>query len=438
MRLGWSPHSKGSSAPVIDYLTLGILTNRLGLKADPIVRTPAPETLRGDPAVVGAFIDALETQHTYACATLSFAPDDLDLDTWLAEDETLRDQIGCALDLWEDIAFAGVLPECRPPIFANTHTHTGRLEVNILAPRAVVRRVGDRFLPRAHNPHPPKGAQRNIWRHYQDTLNHTFGWADPQDPWRTARVSGPDWTMKRAAELERSCTDIEHSSVDPANDMQRRIAEEPAPVQIMFAARQIEREPFPDRLQLLKHLKPVLSDLNWQIDAVTEDQIILHHSTDETKRPFKLKGTLCQDKPSIPTASQMRMREEALSHAPDKLSDGYLRCAQNNHATLGSQVVSIPRPEDRDIVHRLTRPTRRTLRDILRDTFRAVRTRLHQMLWSNQINTALPQWCDDNSFADSRDTFAEIANSLASALEDKSNRPKTHTPNDTSTQDLAP
>ncbi|MEL6960522.1 MAG: hypothetical protein AAGL89_16380, partial [Pseudomonadota bacterium] len=271
MRLGCSPHSKGSSAPVIDYLISVMIAKRLGWKAEHVVRAPAPETLRGDPATVGAFIDALETQHTYTCATLSFAQDDINLDAWHAEDETLRDQIGCALDLWEDIAFAGVRPECRPPILANTHTHTGRLEVNILAPRAIVRQTDDSFLTRAHNPRPPKGAQRNIWQHYQDTLNYIFGWADPQDPWRAARVSGPDWTIKRAAELERSCSDIGLSSVDPDDDMQRRITGEPAPVQIMFAARQIEREPFPDKSLLLKHLKPVLSDLNWQIDAVTED-----------------------------------------------------------------------------------------------------------------------------------------------------------------------
>jgi len=438
MRLGWSPHSKGSSAQVIDYLTLDIITNRLGWNADPIVRTLAPETLRGDPAVVGAFIDALDTRHTYACATLSFAPDDLDLDAWHAEGETLRDQIGCALELWKDIAFAGVCPECRPPIFANTHTHTGRLEVNILAPRAVVRRVGDSFLPRAHNPRPPKGAQRNIWRHYQDSLNHTFGWADPRDPRRAARVSGPDWTMKRAAELERSCSDIELSSVDPDNDMQRWIAEEPAPVQIMFAARQIEREPFPDRSRLLEHLKPVLTDLNWQIDAVTDDQIILRHSKDDHIRPFILQGTLCQEQPSVPTKTQLMTREATLLQSADNLSRDLLRCARNNSAAYGAEMVSLPAQEDRDIMQCLTRPKRRTLRAILRDTLQAVAARLHDMLRSNQIDTALTQWCDENSFSDSRNTFAGIANTLASARQDQSDCSNTHPPHEPSTQDLTP
>lgn len=366
MKLGWSPHSKGPSSPVIDYLISVIIAKRFGSRADPLVRAPAPETLRGDPVIVGAFIDALETQHTYSCATLWFATDDIVLAAWHTNDQTLRDKVNFALDLWEDVAFPGVHPNCRPPVVANTHTHTGRLEVNILAPRAVVRRTGYTFFPRAHNLRPPMGAQRNIWRYYQDTLNHTFGWADPQDLWRAARITGPGWIMKRAAELERSCRDIELSYTYRTGEVQRWIAKEPAPVQIMFAASQIEREPFPDRSRLFKRLKPVLSDLNWHIDAVTEDQIILRHSKDEHTRPFILSGTLCQDKPCIPTGTQVLIREATLSQSADNLSRDLLRCAQNNSTVYGAEMVSLLTPEDCDVAHRLTRPKRRTLAHIIR------------------------------------------------------------------------
>lgn len=156
-----------------------------------LIRDPAPEIIEGDPDLVAACIEGLETKHRYTCATLSFAPDEIDLKAWINENTELRHQISAALLLWQDVAWAGIPQDARPPLLVSTHLHTGRLEVNILAPRAVLRKEQGRSLPRAWNPHPPTGESRAIWAAYQDMLNNTYGWYDPGDPTRAAAISAP-------------------------------------------------------------------------------------------------------------------------------------------------------------------------------------------------------------------------------------------------------
>ena len=432
MRNGWSPHSKGPSHQVVNYLTSTTITSQLGRQTTQIVRDPAPETLRGDPHVVGAIIDTLETQHTYACSTLSFAPNDIDLVAWSAGDEKLRAQISAALDLWEDVAFAGIARECRPPIFANTHTHTDRLEVNVLAPRAVIKRIGDDYIPRAHNPCPPIGVQRNIWDYYQDALNETFGWVDPYDPARATRVSGPDWIMKRAAALERRLG-------DPDQDLVASFPNEPAPVKIMYTARAYSRTAAPNRSKLLVHLQPVLDDLDWVVDRLGPDSIVFRNKKLPETHPFILSGALCTEHPAELSADAIALRKSVLGRAPDNLDSAMAKCAEYNRTVLGPEVVDLLAPGD--IIQRLRRshPQRRTIAQMVRDTAEAVVGVLKANIWTYRCNTALGDWCRENSFASSRNLFTDLATSLTTVSFQKAqidHTPQSNT--DTTTEDFTP
>jgi len=409
MRNGVSRHSTGSASGVINYLVASTITNDIGHRKERLIRAPAPETLRGDPAVVGAFIDSLQTKHTYFCSTLSFDRSDIDLVAWAAGDETLRAQIDAAIDLWEDVAFAGIAERCRPPVFANTHLHTGRLEVNILTPRAVVRYIGNDFIPRSHNPRPPIGEQRHVWRHYQDVLNHTLGWADPGDPRRAARVSCADWVMKRAAVLRR-WIDSQQNANTPIPDINAYLMNEPAQVAIYYAARRFSETKARDRGALLQNLGPTLNRLNWTVDSLNPDSITLR---DRRSAQFLvLMGTFCTEHAAAPTLEEIVARQTVLAQAPDKLSGAMMKCAAYNERTLGSDVASSPTPDMLNIESRMSRKKRRTILKVLRDTAAAIISLLRSKSMVVRHDAALASWCLNNSFAESRNTFADIAADL--------------------------
>lgn len=364
MRNGTSLHSTGSAHGVINYLIAPTITHDFGHANKRLVRDPPPDTLRGDPALVGAFIDSLQTKHTYFCSTLSFAPSDIDLAAWKAGDEVIRAQINAAIDLWEDVAFAGIAERCRPPILANTHLHTGRLEVNILAPRAIVKHIGDDFIPRSHNPRPPIGVQRHVWTHYQDALNHTFDWADPSDPGRTARVSCADWVMKRAAVLQRWIGSHQNSDIDAY------LTAEPAQVAIFHAAQTFSKTNARDRDALLQNLDPVLNRFDWTVDGLNPDSITLRDRA--SAQILVLQGTFCAEHAATPTPQDIAARKAVMAQAPDKLADVIIRCAAYNKRTLGPDVVRTPTPDTLNIRHRLSRAKRRTIVQRLRDTAMAI------------------------------------------------------------------
>lgn len=419
MRNGISRHSTGSACGAINYLIAPTFTHDLGHRKERLVRTPPPETLRGDPAVVGAFIDSLKTKHTYFCSTLSFARSDIDLVAWQAGDATLRAQIDAAIDLWKDVAFAGIAQRCRPPILANTHLHTGRLEVNILAPRAIVRHIGNEFIPRSHNPRPPIGAQRNVWTHYQDALNHTFGWADPGDPQRATRVSCADWVMKRAAVLQRWID----SHQNP--DIEAYLLAEPAQVAIFHAAHTFSETNTHDRDALLRNLDPVLKRLDWTIENVKPDSIILRDRTGE--QIFLLEGTFCAEHRVEPTRADIAARKAVLAQAPGKLDDAMTKCASYNERILGPDTASPPAPDMLNIRNRMVRKKHRTMAQMLRDTAMAVIALLREKISTARRDAALAEWCQQNSFVERRNLFADIAaelKTLAHSRPDASPLPK--------------
>ena len=113
------------------------------------MRTPAPELLLGHPGVVQSAIAALPFKASYRVALLSFDPSDVDVALFNDGDKIARQSVSGAIDLFLELAFAGLPRACRPPVFAGTHTHTGRLEINIVMPRFVRAETGKL---RSYNP----------------------------------------------------------------------------------------------------------------------------------------------------------------------------------------------------------------------------------------------------------------------------------------------
>lgn|GEM_PF-3631289 len=181
-------------------------------------RVPPPELLRGDPALMRQAISAVPFKHRYASGVLSFHADDVDLDAWHAGNPALRQRVAAAMDEFERVAFAGIEPEDRPPVLWSTHTHAGRLELNVVCPRAIW--AGDRL--RALNPQPPGHENRKTWDALRDVLNLRNGWADPNGHDHKRAWSVPNHILKRQAAALRAGLS---SEPDPRAKIGRWVAE---------------------------------------------------------------------------------------------------------------------------------------------------------------------------------------------------------------------
>ena len=197
MLIGWSPH-QGSAAlhQPSAYLLDSQVMKAVGKARVLEVREPAPELLLGQPSIVQSAISALRFEQKYRVATLSFAPTDIDVTAFNAGEVTARKAGAAAIDLFLEMAFAGVPEPNRPPVFAGTHTHTGGLEINIVMPRFVWTPAGEL---RSYNPHPPMKGSRDAWDALGDFLNETFGWENPRSPEKARGIAGPDWLEKQVA-----------------------------------------------------------------------------------------------------------------------------------------------------------------------------------------------------------------------------------------------
>lgn len=167
-----------------------------------VERGPVPEILYGRAEVLRRQIAALPFQRKYRFGLLSFEEGDIDVDAFNAGDPRPRREVDLALALFVQALWSGVPADARPMPYVTTHTHTGRLEINVAHPRAV--HVNGRAF--SHNPDPPtrQGEPSEYWRSFRDLLNLTFGWADPEDPARRLNFARPDWEAKLLAEGERA------------------------------------------------------------------------------------------------------------------------------------------------------------------------------------------------------------------------------------------
>ncbi|UWR39469.1 hypothetical protein [Sulfitobacter sp. W074] len=211
MLIGWSPHQSSAdlhqpSSYLLDTQVMKTVGSRRVLET----RQPVPELLLGRPSIVQSAISALRFEKKYRVATLSFAVSDIDVAAFNAGERPARDPVAGAIDLFLEMAFAGVPEQNRPPVFAGTHTHTGRLEINIVMPRFIRMEAGEL---RSFNPHPPMKGSQDAWDALGNFLNDAFGWENPRSPDKARAVIGPDWLEKRVAAARRH--EVEFTSSAP-------------------------------------------------------------------------------------------------------------------------------------------------------------------------------------------------------------------------------
>lgn len=224
MIITWSKHA-GKTDPdgegAITYMTAASVTKSLDGKARRReTRNPLPRILRGSPDLVGAMITSIPFKCRYSSGVLSFEAGDIDLALFHASDPALMTQLRRVMVEFEEVAFAGVPAHQRPPILWTSHSHTGRLELNFLIPRAVyvaakvtVPRVGVAAVARlgagpdmvikSYNPHPPGDEARKLMDGFRNRCNSKFGWADPMDPARRRALAIPDHELKLARNAAR-------------------------------------------------------------------------------------------------------------------------------------------------------------------------------------------------------------------------------------------
>lgn len=187
MLVGWSPlqNSEDPSQPVA-YLFDDVVLKKVGNVHVEERRTTSPELLTGNMAAFARAVQALRFEMKYRVATLSFHADDIDVAAFNSGDITLRSNIAATIEHFLDLAYAGIPPEHRPPVLVGTHTHTGRLEVNIAMPRYVLTSEG---AVRSYNPHPMTRGSENGWDAFGDLVCSVFNWKNPRHVTGLAPVS---------------------------------------------------------------------------------------------------------------------------------------------------------------------------------------------------------------------------------------------------------
>lgn len=430
MKLLWSPHFNGSAARVVSYLMSDSHVAHIAGRREVVLRDPAPELLAGNRHLVAACIEALETRHRYSCATLSFAPDEIDMTAWRSGDRELRRKIDPALALWTEVAWSGIAPEARPPMLAGTHLHAGHLEVNILVPRAVVRKVCGKVVPRAWNPHPPTGESCRIWNAYQDTVNHANGWHDPEDPHRAAAISGPSWVLKRSAALDRWAGCLFTLDGDLAGEGADRVAAEDPKVQIMLAARILARCGVGNREALLSGIGPVLADLGWRIDHLRPDAIVVCSEREGRDQQLVLRGTLCHPTPSTPDPAMALARRRILSLASGFLAEAMNRRADDARRILQRVFCRPSAPADPMGILHAPRPAPHSIRDRLAKRVGVLLNRISALLQQAEVMDALTRWAGrpGGGFGAARDQLSRLANMPPISIPDFHNPHQKHAP----------
>ena len=130
-----------------------------------------PEVVRGDMDRTRGLIDSIVRQWSYTHGVVSFA----------LEDAPTEGQQREVMDRFEDLAFAGLDPEQYDITWVrHQHTEGGRVELHFVTPRMEL------TSGRALNIAPP--GWESTFRPLRDFLNHSHGWARPDDPERAREL----------------------------------------------------------------------------------------------------------------------------------------------------------------------------------------------------------------------------------------------------------
>ena len=171
---------KGKGSGPVEYIT------RKNYPGTNKLRYPAPEVVRGNPAITRRLIDSVEFKHKYNSGVLSFAPENAPTDK----------EIEAVIDSFEQYAFAGLEKDAYNTLWVK-HTHTGndRVELHFVTPRVEL------YTGKSLNIAPP--GWHGYFKPWQNLWNIQQGWARPDDPKR-ARVYQPGFTALYLKEQERA------------------------------------------------------------------------------------------------------------------------------------------------------------------------------------------------------------------------------------------
>lgn len=130
-----------------------------------------PEVLRGDMDRTRDLIDSIDRKWSYTHGVVSFA----------LEDAPSEEQQREVMDAFEALAFAGLDPEQYDITWVrHQHTEGGRVELHFVTPRMEL------TTGKSLNIAPP--GWESSYRPLRDFLNHSHGWARPDDPERAREL----------------------------------------------------------------------------------------------------------------------------------------------------------------------------------------------------------------------------------------------------------
>ncbi|MCF8520205.1 MAG: hypothetical protein K9G81_16560 [Rhodobacteraceae bacterium] len=305
---------------------------------DLFLRSPAPESLVGAPSATLTVIARQTHQNRFAAVTLSFAPDEIDALEFNAGGKSRRLVAG-AIEVFLECVFPGIPAAARPPVMVGTHVHTGRLELNLLIPKAVLTASGYR----SYNPAPPGTKTQTRWDLAAAFLCAAFDWRDPNDPLNRRLVTHPDWVLKRRAEQIRAGT----------------FDESELRWMIERSALQAYHEGADCRDQLLAELAPMLKANHYQISTTTQRSVGFKPRRGSEGETIVVKGLLFCSGHFLDA-----LEEYGAEHDPDArrkalgtdLARALAATAQRNRTRFGFDAAAAPDPDPFALLERSPRP----------------------------------------------------------------------------------
>lgn len=327
MICGFSSHqvASGPNDP-IEYPFAHRVAKVVGHRREMVPRSPVPELLIGSPGAVLRAVRNLATETHYRAATLTFARTDIAPERFNAGDPMARAQVAAALELFIELAFAGIPADRRLPLVAGTHTHVpGQLELNLVFVRAVLNSRGE---VRSHNVRPPGTTSKQVFDTFCDLLNHRFGWADPGCPTRAARIKLPDYLHKEIAEAGRAGARFDR----------RKPRHYIAQQALACAERAGGRQAF------LECLAPELEAVGFEVLRSTKTTLRIGPPGGGSEDCLTLKGWLIDGR-RAPAPEEIEARRQVLATAHDRYLEAWHARARQNRETFGYAASDCPAPD---------------------------------------------------------------------------------------------
>ena len=325
MIFGWSPHQKGGGWwEPSRYLLMAQIEKKVGPRREKIMRTPTPELLLGAPHLFQSSIGLFHFQNRYRVLTMTFAKSDIDTPAFNRGDRAARQAVAACIEAFFKVAFAGVPETNRFPSIVGTHTHTGRLEVNIAMAHGIRNAKGQVC---SFNPDPPKQGSKRDFLNLNDSLNKHFGWKDPGCPSVRQKLKTADWIQKQAAESERNF-------VSPQ-------AEDPF-VNLWLVLKSL-LDDFENRADLLEGIAPILTMSNLYISDQTNGSITIKNLSSESSEGMVLRGTL-MNAATQASPTDFEKRKEYLVGSDDRLTKSWQKRAawNSNRFSGGNWAETVP------------------------------------------------------------------------------------------------